>query len=496
MLGLPTVFYTFGCLVLSLYGLKVLAMTLGYWRVRNRHTEPPGWPAPSEPKPFVTVQLPIYNEPRVAGRAIEAACKLRWPRDRFEVQVLDDSDDGSREVVAEAARIWRARGVQLSVVQRPNRSGFKAGALAHGTARARGTVIAVFDADFLPRPDFLERTVPHLGPGVAAVQARGAHLNASDSLLTEAQALALDGVFVVEQTARARLSLFVNFNGTAGVWNRSAIEAAGGWQGDSLSEDIDLSFRAQLQGWRIVYLPEVTVPAELPLDYDGFRMQQRRWATGATQLLGKLGLRILRAPIHPVKRLHAVSSLAEHLVHPVTLAMLLASPLVVLYSPSFPSALGLVTTLSLAPPLMYAVAAASLHDDRPRRMRAYPVLAALAVGLSLNGTIAVARAMLGHGGPVRRTPKHGAAAAGPGREQRRAEHGLLDGRAPALGEVALASYAWLALLLALHMGTLNLAPLFAVFAYGYTVTAIISARTAKRLPPERRAAVGELKLGS
>ncbi len=469
MNALLTALYSLGFLALSIYGLKVLLMTLGYLSVRHTCEEEP----PLTSRPTVTVQLPIFNERYVAARAIGAACRLRWPRDRLEIQVLDDSTDATREVVDTAAAAWRSHGLSVTVLRRDQRSGFKAGALAQGTARARGDVLAVLDADFVPAPDFLERTVRHLQPGVAAVQARWGHLNARASGLTHAQAVALDGHFVVEQTARARLGLFVNFNGTAGIWRREAIEAAGGWQGDTLSEDIDLSFRAQLAGWRVVFLPEVAVPAELPTTLAAFRCQQRRWATGTTQLLLKLGPRLGHARLRPLVRLHALFSLSEHLFHLVTLSLLLASPLLLTYRPSFHIALGLVTLLSLSPALMYAVALAALYDDWPRRLTSYPLLAALAVGLSLNGAVAVLRALLGCGGAFQRTPKFGnGPTTSSGTPGARAYHLPTD--AIPIGEAALAAYAWLGLLGALVQGVKGLVPLFAVFAVGYTVTCGLS----------------------
>lgn len=237
--------------LLGLYGLHRLQHLA--WLTRPQpHPEP----APLDPGalPFVTVQLPVFNERYVVERLIAAAAALDWPRERLELQVLDDSTDDTTALAEAAAARARARGVRVVVLHRSNREGFKAGALAAGLRCARGDFIAVFDADFLPPADFLQRVVPHLGPGVGMVQARWGHLNEGERWLTRAQSVLLDGHFVVEHTARARAGRWFNFNGTAGLWRRQAIEDAGGWQGDTLTEDLDLSYRAQLAGWRFVYL--------------------------------------------------------------------------------------------------------------------------------------------------------------------------------------------------------------------------------------------------
>jgi cellulose synthase/poly-beta-1,6-N-acetylglucosamine synthase-like glycosyltransferase len=461
--------YTVGFLALALYGVKVMLLVVGFLRVRRRVD----LPTLAGDAPVVTVQVPIYNERHVATRVIDAVCRLHWPRDRFEVQVLDDSTDVTRDMVDASAEAWRGRGVDVKVVRRPDRSGFKAGALAHATALARGDVLAVFDADFVPRPDFLERTVPFLGPGVAAVQARWAHINPDQSWLTRVQALALDGHFVVEQTARARNGLFFNFNGTAGIWRRAAIAAAGDWQGDTLSEDIDLSYRAQLAGWRLVFLPDVAVPAELPMTLLAFKRQQRRWSKGTTQLMRKLTVRLWRAPRPFVVRLHAAMSLAEHLLHPLTVALILGSPLLIVYRPRLPAALAALWLAALTPVVMYALAAATLHRNWPQRMLVYPLAALLSIGLCVNGTVAVLEALLGSGGTFERTPKAGDSPGDGGKHRERlsASGYALRVDKVVLAEAFLAGYCWLGLALAVHRGALGWAPMFLLFALGFSLSA-------------------------
>lgn len=511
---LVAIAYTIGFLALASYWVKVLLITASYLVVRHRDETPP----PLADRPVVTVQLPIYNERYVAARVIDAACRMRWPADRLEIQVLDDSTDDTRTVVDDAARAWRSRGVDITVVRREDRSGYKAGALAHGLSKARGSLIAVFDADFVPTPDFIERTAPHLTAGIAAVQTRWGHLNRDLSGLTRAQALALDGHFIVEQTTRSRCHLLLNFNGTGGVWRREAIDDAGGWQHDTLSEDVDLSYRAQLRGWRIVFLRDVVVPGELPESLPAFKRQQRRWATGTTQVLRKLGPRILRSDLPAMVKLHALLSLSSHLVHPVSLAMFLMAPLMLVYQPALHTLVGILTIVSLSPPLMLAVAATESGKAGLRRLKSYPLLALLAVGMSLNGTVAVARGLRTRGGEFERTPKSGkpasidstrrleSAPTSPsasqhiGTERRlaaaseipRPSYHLGSDRW-ALAEAALAVYAWVGFLAALWMGSIGLALFMGMFASGYTLTARLSYDRPLRRPSvtRRRVRAGE-----
>ncbi len=466
----PPIVAAYSLLILSLglCGLRVLFFTASYLATAPRRP----WlsVATRTDQPVVTVQLPIYNEPWVAARVIDAACRLRWPRDRFQVQVLDDSRDGTTAIVDAAVGRWRARGIDIQVCRRGVRDGYKAGALAAGLGSARGEILAVFDADFVPPADFLERTVPYLSGDVAAVQARWGHLNPDATLVTRIQAMALDGYFVIEQTVRARLGLFVTFNGSAGVWRREAIEAAGGWQGDSLAEDTDLSFRAQLAGWRVLFLPEVVIPAELPMTLSAFRRQQRRWAIGTTQLVLKLGGPILRAPLPVVVRLHALLTLGGHFLHLLPIACLLASPLILHHPPTFPPALAVLAVLGLAPPAMYGIALAELHADWRRRLAYYPALALVALGLSLDGSLAVVRAISRRGGEFERTPKlgttNGAGTTVPAMSPRL--------EPVVVGEALLAVYAMSILGLAAASGRWGWVPLLALFAAGFASTVYLS----------------------
>ncbi len=394
---------------LALYGLHRLVLVVAYYRTRHRAPAPP--PPPDE-WPVVTVQLPLYNELYVAERLIDAVCALDYPRDRLEVQVLDDSTDETRAIVAARVEHHRRRGVAVEHLHRRDRQGFKAGALAAGLGAARGSLIAVFDADFVPRPDFLRRTVPHFGdPGVGMVQARWEHLNRGYSLLTRIQAILLDGHFIIEHAARNRAGRFFNFNGTAGVWRRRAIEQAGGWRQDTLTEDLDLSYRAQLAGWRFLYLSDVVAPAELPVDVNAFKRQQFRWAKGSMQTARKLLGTVWRAPLPWRVKLEATVHLTNNACY---LLMMALSVLV------FPAMLlrhgDLVLLLLLDLPLFLAATVSVLvfytasqierGGDWWRELRRLPALMGVGIGLSVNNARAVVAGLTRQGGEFERTPKY------------------------------------------------------------------------------------------
>jgi len=396
--------------VLALYGVHRLVLVSVWWHTRHRGEPTP--PPPSE-WPRVTVQLPLYNELYVAERLIEAACRLDYPRDRLEIQVLDDSTDETRESVAAAVTRERARGVDVRQIRRAGRAGFKAGALAAGLERASGELIAVFDADFVPSPDFLRRTVPRFSdPGVGMVQARWDHLNRDYSLLTRVQALLLDGHFRIEHAARNRGGCFFNFNGTAGIWRRCAIEGAGGWTADTLTEDLDLSYRAQLAGWRFLFLPELGVPSELPVDANGFKSQQHRWARGSVQTARKMLWRILRAPIPLRAKLEAFVHLTANLTYPL---MVVLSVLV------FPAMLarrdaGLGEVLVIDLPLFlgatvsvlvfYTASQVALGSGWRRQLWYLPALMGIGIGLSISNARAALGGLFRRGGTFVRTPKY------------------------------------------------------------------------------------------
>ncbi|HKN48512.1 MAG TPA: glycosyltransferase, partial [Candidatus Polarisedimenticolia bacterium] len=296
--------------LLALFGCHRYYLLILHHRARSRPPRPPGR---LDPLPPITVQLPIYNEIYVVERVIRAACRLEYPADRLEIQVLDDSDDETSRIAGAMVARMRRLGHDIVHVRRGGRVGFKAGALAHGLRLARGEFIALFDADFVPEPGLLRDMIHHFShPRVGMVQARWDHLNRDYSLLTRLQSIFLDGHFVIEQAARHAAARFFNFNGTAGIWRRTCIESAGGWEGDTLTEDLDLSYRAQLRGWEFVFLPDVVVPAEIPADLEAFRSQQRRWARGSIQTARKILPRLLRARLPLAVKIEAVVHLTAN----------------------------------------------------------------------------------------------------------------------------------------------------------------------------------------
>lgn len=366
--------------------------------------------ARTEETPFVTIQLPLYNERTVAARLIQSMGRIEYPRDRFEVQVLDDSTDETRGIVDTEVAHLRARGYDIKAIRRKDRTGFKAGALELGMQRAHGEFLCVFDADFVPPADFLERMLPRFrDPKVGMVQARWDHLNRESSLLTRAQSTLLDGHFVIEHKVRHDSGLFFNFNGTAGIWRRQAIEDAGGWQHDTLTEDLDLSYRAQLAGWKFVYEPLVEAPAEVPFDISAFKSQQKRWAKGSVQVARKLGVRIWRADVPRRVKWEAAAHLLGNMGYPLVLLLAILLPLVVLEQATVSPWLHIVPFMLCTASVIWFYDTSQRAIGRRRRSRWFDVPAAmsLGIGMSLSQTRAVLEGLFGSTGEFLRTPKRG-----------------------------------------------------------------------------------------
>lgn len=409
--GIVLAFYFATLCGLSVYGAHRSLLVWSYLRGQRRAKVQPA----SDALPRVTVQLPIFNERHVAERLISAVACMRYPRDRFEVQVLDDSTDATREIAARAVRRWRARGVAIRYLHRTSRDGFKAGALREGLSVATGDLIALFDADFMPPPDFLERAIaPFADPRVGMVQARWGHANRNYSLLTRAQALLLDGHFVLEHGGRYRGSCFFNFNGTAGIWRRAAIEDAGGWQADTLTEDLDLSYRAQLAGWRFVFLQDIVVSAELPVEMNAFKSQQHRWAKGSMQSCRKLLPAVLRAPLPFRVKLEAALHLTANLNYLLLLALsiLIVPAIAARTGPGGDPRLLWIDALFFAAAAVsvssfYGVSQRALGGRWQARLRDLPATIALGLGLAVNNAVAVIEALTSRTGEFRRTPKYG-----------------------------------------------------------------------------------------
>jgi cellulose synthase/poly-beta-1,6-N-acetylglucosamine synthase-like glycosyltransferase len=462
-------------LVLSVYGSHRYYMAYLYYRHKFRLPTPRGR---FEALPRVTVQLPIFNEMYVVRRLIGAVCSLDYPRHLLEIQVLDDSTDETREIASACVDRWREQGVDVVYVRRGSRHGFKAGALAHGLSLARGEFIAVFDADFVPERDFLRRTVHFFtDPGVGMVQVRWEHLNREYSALTQCQGILLDGHFVIEHTARNRSGAFFNFNGTAGIWRREAIVAAGGWQHDTLTEDLDLSYRAQLAGWRFVFLPHVTAPAEIPVEMNAFKSQQHRWAKGSIQTTLKLLPRILRAPLpRHVKReafFHLTANFAYLLMIPLALLLPVSvmvrvghgwMEVMLLDIPFFAAATASVCSF-------YFASQREIGMTPWQRVKYMPALMALGIGLSVNNSRAVIEALIKHSSGFTRTPKHGVQR--PGESVARKRYRAAVTLQP-LVELALAAYMGYGVLFVLERGVYYSLPFLFLFQAGFGYVGLIS----------------------
>src|SRR2546427_12481107 len=402
--------YFFVLIVLAVYGWH--RYYLVYLYMRNRAKEPR--PGPQlDPLPVVTVQLPLYNEMYVADRLIDAVCRIEYPRELLEIQVLDDSVDETCSIAELAVRRSAMQGVDIKYYHRPDRKGFKAGALEAGLKLARGEFVAIFDADFMPTPDFLTRLMPHFSdPGIGMVQARWGHINQDYLLLTKIQSILLDGHFVLEHGGRNRAGRFFNFNGTAGVWRREAIDDAGGWQHDTLTEDLDLSYRAQLRGWRFVFVSDLIEPAEVPVEMNAFKSQQHRWAKGSIHTCRKLLPTIFRADIPFGVKIEAFFHLTANFNYPLmcVLSVLMFPAMVIRYNMGWYEMMLIDVPLFFAATFsvcnFYMVCQREIHRDWRARLKYLPFLMSIGFGLSINNTRAVFEALFDKQSDFARTPKY------------------------------------------------------------------------------------------
>ena len=401
----------FGVLVLlAVYGLHRLFIVYLYTRSRRRAPDRLG--PINEAWPFVTVQLPLFNEMYVAERLLDAVAELDYPREQLEIQVLDDSTDATREIVAAKVAELRSRGLRVVQLHRTDRRGYKAGALAAGLEVARGEFICVFDADFLPPPDMIRRALPHFDDErVGMVQARWAHLNRDYSMLSRAQAIQLDAHFAIEHAARNRSGRFFNFNGTAGIWRRATILDAGNWQHDTLTEDLDLSYRAQVRGWRFVYLNDLEAPAELPVQIDGLKSQRHRWTKGAVQTARKMLGRIWRSGVPLRAKIEASFHLTANINYPLNLALaaLIFPAMLIRMRTGFDRFLVIDVPVFLCGTLSvyayYLLAQRELGQLGWKTVPGLPALLAMDTGISLNNTLAVLEGFGRDPGEFVRTPK-------------------------------------------------------------------------------------------
>ncbi len=400
-----TILYVGSLVCLSIYGLQALLMSFLF--LKNRKHNLPVPPAPQE-WPSVTVQLPVYNEKYVISRLIDCVSNLDYPKKKLSIQVLDDSTDETTCLAASKVKYYRRQGINISLLHREDRQGYKAGALEAALLKAPGDLIAVLDADFLPQSDFLRKLVPYLAaePHLGMVQARWGHLNADYNLLTRGQALFIDGHFVIEQTARSRSGLLFNFNGSGGIWRKECIIDSGGWQADTLAEDLDLSYRAQLKGWHIAYLPNIVIPSEIPPQIAAFKKQQYRWARGAIQVLRKHLFMIFRNKrLTLTQRFMAALHLSGYLTHPLMLVFLISAlPVVLARGHGIPS-LPWLSLAGIGGPVLFGLSQASVYRDWLRRILNLPVLLCLGMGIAFSNTRAVIAGFGRNPGVFERTPK-------------------------------------------------------------------------------------------
>jgi cellulose synthase/poly-beta-1,6-N-acetylglucosamine synthase-like glycosyltransferase len=401
--------------VLALYGAHRSALLFWYLRHRREETVP-RFRFDDVDLPAVTIQLPLFNEMFVVERLIDAVANVDYPRDRLEIQVLDDSTDATSAIARAQCDTLRKRGVDISYLHRDDRTGFKAGALQAGMGSAKGDFLLVFDADFVPGPDIVRDLIHYFTDRtVGMTQARWTHLNRDDSPLTRCQAMLLDGHFMIEHAARNRSGRFFNFNGTAGMWRKTAIATAGGWQHDTMTEDMDISYRAQLAGWKFVYAPHVSAPAELPADMNSFKSQQYRWAKGSVQTARKLLGAILRAPVGRRVKTEAFFHLTNNLAYVflLVLAALQLPNMLIRGEMAHPELLMLDVPLFLATcgsvAAFYVVAQSDLYGERWQALKRLPAMMALGIGLSINNGRAAVEGLFGRDVEFIRTPKHGAA---------------------------------------------------------------------------------------
>lgn len=474
--------YAIAIFTLALFGLHKYFLLFLYWKYKNKPAFDPGV---LNPLPVVTVQLPIFNERYVVERLIKAVCALEYPKDLLEIQVLDDSTDETKEVSYHWVDYFKKKGFDIHHIHRRGRTGYKAGALAQGMRQARGEFLAIFDADFVPQPDFLKQTVPYFANDqVGMVQTRWGHINQNYSLLTQLQSVFLDGHFVIEHTARNRSGRFFNFNGTAGIWRKSAIVSSGGWQHDTLTEDLDLSYRAQLGGWKFVYLPDVIAPSELPVDMNAYKSQQHRWAKGSVQTAKKLLPLIFRSAL-PLKvkweaLVHLISNFSYLLMTIPTLFIVPVS--IVLFSLKIHKFIILYLLLFFAATVslfvFYMVCQREIYVNWRERLRYIPGIFALAIGISINNSKAVLEGILNHESEFKRTPKFRI------ESKRDLWHNKIyrsEKNAVPILEFILGIYFTVAVFLAVMKGMYMSIPFFALFQFGFFYSSISSLFDVRKL---------------
>lgn len=450
MTQLLILIYWLAIAALSVYGLLGFYTLCQYWRHRHQSASCP--PLPDNP-PSVTIQLPIYNEQFVVARLIDTAVQIEYPPEKLQIQIVDDSTDATKTQAARLATYYKRKGFNVSHIHRIERTGFKAGALENALQTATGEFIAIFDADFQPQPDFLQQTIPHFlqDKKLGMIQTRWGHLNHDESALTAAQAIAIDKHFAMEQLVRHRANLFPKFNGTGGVWRRECLDSTGGWHEDTVCEDLCLSTRALLDGWQFRFLNDVVAPAELPASISAYKNQQARWAKGSLQCLLKFAKPIVTATNQSwMARIYALLAMSAYLTHVFMLIILLLQIPLILLDYQVSAWIYLFTLAGLGQPLLFIWGQQILYRDWLKRLRHFPTLLLLAIGMAPTNARAIFQAFYGRQHPFIRTPKQG--------NQRNKFHYHLPFDHIVLIEIMLAAYTLIAILFAIRHQ--NYGPIF------------------------------------
>ncbi len=435
----------------------------GFWQDRTK-----------ESLPHVTTQLPIYNEKHVVERLIESVVNIEYPKELHEIQVLDDSNDETRDIVAGMVKKYKEKGYNIKQIIRDERTGFKAGALNRGLEESEGEFLSIFDADFVPDTDFLYKTIPFFyeREKVALVQTRWGHINKNYSLLTVAQSLGMDGHFIIEQSARTWNGLYMNFNGTAGIWRKEAIVDAGGWHYDTLTEDLDISYRAQLKGWKTKFLFDVVTPSELPVDINAYKSQQHRWAKGSIQTAKKVLPMVFKTKCSIIKKIEAFIHLNQYMVHPMMIILaLLSFPLIILLkqkvsniTPTMCAILLPIFLSASAPSLLYIVSQKYGYKDWKKRCLFIPVLMFIGSGVAINNTKAVLEALLNIKSDFIRTPKYGIVTKG---KKSMEKNYNLPTKLMFISEIALSIYCFIGFMHYANKNEFIFAPFLLMYTIGF-----------------------------
>ncbi len=470
--------YLIALLVLGIFSVEALYLVYRYLRGRKKKKIHPI----ADHFPQVTIQLPIYNEVYVAKRLIKAVCELEYPKDKLEIQVLDDSTDHTRQVCLEQVEFYSRAGFDIHYLHRRLRHGYKAGALQEALKVARGEFIAIFDADFVPQKNFLNQTIPFFkDEKVGMIQTRWEHLNEEFSFVTKAQAFGLAGHFAIEQNGRSAAGYFINFNGTAGIWRKSCIEDAGSWQADTLTEDLDLSYRAQLNGWKFLFLDDVVTPSELPAEINALKSQQYRWTKGAVETARKILPRLWKSKLPFGLKIHSTLHLTSNMSYPFLLILaLLNLPFVIIKRHSPESMLySLIFTFFAvsftASFIFYAVSQKSLYSDWKKRLLLFPVFMSGSMGFSVNNTKAVVEGLLKFSTPFIRTPKYELIGRD-GTIHNKSYRPTLD--KTVIFEIIMAIYSCIGIVFSLYYRELGILPFMLMFFIGYSLIGYLSIKHA------------------